>query len=107
MILMKVAVPEDIDKAIKYSLGVRLPIVGVAQTLDFTGLELVYDIAKNQGVELGFIKEKLDQGHLGAKSSKGLYDYANRTEEEILKKRDEKYLKLLDFLENLNAFEPI
>lgn len=107
LILMRIAEPKDIDKAIKHSLGVRLPIVGVAQTLDFTGLDLVYDVAKNQGVELGFIKEKLDKGHKGAKSSKGIYDYGDRTEEEILRKRDEKYLKLLDYLEKINAFEPI
>ncbi len=107
LILMKIATPADIDNAIKHSLGVRLPIVGVAQTLDFTGLDLVYDIAKNQGTELGFIKEKLDAGHLGAKSSKGLYDYGVRTEEEILRKRDERYIKLLKFLQQMDAFEPI
>ncbi|TFG15909.1 MAG: 3-hydroxyacyl-CoA dehydrogenase family protein [Promethearchaeota archaeon] len=107
LILMKIASPETIDQAIKHSLGIRLPIVGVAQTLDFTGLELVYDIAKNKGVELGFIKEKVDQGHCGAKSSKGLYDYQGRSEKEILRKRDLKYLQIYDFLKKINAFEPI
>ena len=107
LILMKIASPETIDQAIKHSLGIRLPIVGVAQTLDFTGLELVYDIAKNKGVELGFIKEKIDQDHCGAKSSKGLYDYGGRSEKEILRKRDMKYLQIYDFLKKINAFEPI
>ena len=107
LILMKIATPETIDLAIKHSLGIRLPIVGVAQTLDFTGLELVYDIAKNKGVELSFIKEKIDQGHCGAKSSKGLYDYGDRSEKEILKKRDLKYLQIQDFLKKINAFDPI
>ncbi|MGE3822121.1 MAG: 3-hydroxyacyl-CoA dehydrogenase family protein, partial [Isosphaeraceae bacterium] len=35
-----IATPEMIDRAVKHSLGVRLPIVGVVQSLDFTGLEL-------------------------------------------------------------------
>ena len=38
------ATPEDIDLAVKTSLGIRLPIVGVVQTIDFTGLDLVYDM---------------------------------------------------------------
>jgi len=107
LILMNIATPEEIDRAIKYSLGIRLPIVGVAQTLDFTGLDLVYDIAKSKGVELGFIKEKVDQGIKGAKTSKGLYDYGGRSETEILNKRDLKYLQMLDFLKKMDAFDPI
>ena len=34
------AKPEDIDVAVKTSLGIRLPVVGVVQTVDFTGLDL-------------------------------------------------------------------
>jgi 3-hydroxybutyryl-CoA dehydrogenase len=107
LMLMKISTPEDIDRAIKYSLGIRLPIVGVAQTLDFTGLDLVYDIGKTKGVELDNIKKLLDQGYYGAKTSHGIYDYGGRSEEEILKKRDILYLKMLDHLEKIKAFEPI
>jgi 3-hydroxybutyryl-CoA dehydrogenase len=107
LMLMKISTPEDIDRAVKYSLGIRLPIVGVAQTLDFTGLDLVYDIGKTKGVELDNIKKLLDQGYYGAKTSHGLYDYGGRSEEEILKKRDLLYLKMLDYLEKINAFVPI
>jgi 3-hydroxybutyryl-CoA dehydrogenase len=107
LMIMKISTPEDIDRAVKYSLGIRLPIVGVAQTLDFTGLDLVYDIGKTKGVELDNIKKLLDQGYYGAKTSHGLYDYGGRSEEEILKKRDLLYLKMLDYLEKINAFEPI
>ena len=107
LMLMKISTPEDIDRAVKYCLGIRLPIVGVAQILDFTGLDLVYDIGKSKGIELDNIKKLLDQGYYGAKTSHGLYDYGNRSEEEILKKRDLRYLKTLEFLDKLNAFEPI
>jgi len=101
------ATPEEIDLAVKTSLGIRLPIVGVVQTMDFTGLDLVYQIIQNFGMENKLIEEKYHQGHLGAKTSKGIYDYGNRTEEEILKKRDTLYLKMLDHLEKINAFEPV
>ena len=99
--------PEDIDRAVKYSLGVRLPIVGVVQTVDFTGLDLVLDIIKSYGVSNRFIEEKVEGGSLGAKTSRGIYDYGGRSEEEILKKRDLRYLEMFDALNKINAFEPI
>ena len=101
------ATPEEIDLAVKLSLGVRLPIVGVVQTSDFTGLDLMFDIMKSRGTLNPFIEEKVRQGDLGAKTSKGIYDYGGRSEAEILKKRDKRYLKMLDYLEKIKAFEPI
>jgi len=101
------ATPEEIDLAIKLSLGIRLPIVGVVQTTDFTGLDLIYDIMKGEGSVSPLVEEKVKQGHLGVKTSKGVYDYGSRSEVEILKKRDRRYLKLLDHLERMEAFEPV
>ena len=101
------ATPEDIDIAVKTSLGIRLPIVGVVQTYDFTGLDVVRDVLKSYGISHPLIEEKVRQGHLGAKTSKGIYDYGGRSEEEILKKRDGLYLRMLDHLEKIGAFEPV
>ena len=67
--------PEEIDQAVKLTLGIRLSVVKVVQTNDFTGLDLVYDIM--------------------------------RSEAEFLKKRDRRYLNLLDFLEKIKAFERV
>ncbi|MFH1954722.1 MAG: 3-hydroxyacyl-CoA dehydrogenase family protein [Pseudomonadota bacterium] len=101
------ATAEEIDLAVKSSLGIRLPVVGVVQTSDFTGLDLIYDIMKGRGSVSPLVKEMVDMGHLGVKTSKGLYDYGGRSDVEILKKRDRRYLKLLDYLEKIKAFEPI
>jgi len=101
------AAPEDIDKAVKYTLGIRLPIIGVVQTLDFTGLNLVYDVMKNLGLSNALIEEKVNSNQLGVKSSKGIYDYNGRSEEEILKKRDLMFLKTIDHLQNIKGFEPV
>ena len=107
LLMKKIADPETIDAAIKTSLGIRLPIVGVVQTLDFTGLDLVSDILKSRGIEFSLITDKVNQGNIGAKSGKGIYDYGGLSEVEILKKRDRKYLKMLDHLEKTNAFDPL
>jgi len=101
------ATVEDIDAAVKHSLGIRLPIVGVAQNLDFTGLDLIHDGAKSYGLTFPIIEEKVAAGALGAKTSSGLYDYGGRTEAEILRDRDRLYLKMLDHMEEIDAFTPV
>ncbi len=101
------ATPEEIDQAVKLSLGIRLPILGVVQRLDFAGIDLAYDIMKGLGNVDPMVEELVKQGRLGVKTSRGFYDYGGRTPEEILKKRDRRYLELLDFLERIDAFEPI
>ena len=99
--------PEDIDRAVKYSLGIRLPVVGVVQTMDFTGLDLVLDIGKSYGFSNPFIEEKVAEGRLGVKTSRGIYDYDGRTETEIVAKRDKRFLEMLSHLEAMGAFEPV
>ena len=107
LIIRGLATPEQIDTAIKTSLGIRLPIVGIIQSQDFTGLDLVNDIQKSMGVSVPPIKERVEKGQLGAKTGKGFYDYGNRSEEEILKKRDRLYLAQLNFLEKLTSYNPV
>ena len=101
------ASPEEIDLAVKTSLGIRLPIVGVVQSLDFNGLNLVNDVLKSIGKKIPLIEERVKQGHLGPSTSKGIYDYQGRTEAEILRKRDELFFKMLDHLEDIGAFNPV
>ena len=107
LLLKGIATPEEIDLAVKTSFSLRLPVVGVVQNLDFIGLDVISDVLKNMGLELSIIKDKVDQGYYGVKTSKGLFDYSGRSEEEILRKKDEKYLKILKFLEELDVFEPV
>jgi 3-hydroxybutyryl-CoA dehydrogenase len=101
------ATPEQIDLAVKASLGIRLPIVGVVQSVDFTGLDVAADIMRGYGAVTPVVAEKVKQGHRGAKTSKGIYDYGGRSEQEILAKRDRQYLKMLEHLERIHAFDPI
>ncbi|MFX1273897.1 MAG: 3-hydroxyacyl-CoA dehydrogenase family protein [Promethearchaeota archaeon] len=102
-----IATVEQIDYAIKTSLGIRLPIVGGVQTYDFTGLDLVLDVGRNLGRDNPVVAPMVERGDLGVKSGKGFYDYGGLSEEEILNKRDRQYLKMLEHLEKINAFEPI
>ncbi|NVM18699.1 MAG: 3-hydroxyacyl-CoA dehydrogenase family protein [Candidatus Lokiarchaeota archaeon] len=107
LLARNVATPEQIDLAIKTTLGIRLPIVGIAQSQDFTGLDLVRDIQESKGGVLPLIQEKVDMNQLGVKTGEGLYDYHGISEEEILKKRDRLYLHQLEFLEKLTSFKRV
>ena len=98
---------EDIDTALKASLGIRLPIVGVLQSMDFAGLDLVFASRKNTPIELApysgvpkIVEQKVKRGELGVKTGKGLYDYSGRSTEEVLRQRDLEYLKILQALED-------
>lgn len=101
------ATPEEIDLAVKSSLGVRMPVVGVVQLLDFTGLDVVSDISKGHGFTIPIIEELVSKGHLGAKTSKGFYDYQGRSEEAITAKRDSRLIKVADMLKELKTLESI
>ena len=103
------ATPEQIDFAVKTILGVRLPVQGVVQSQDFTGLELILDKQKEFRTNKRYpqVENLVKQGYLGVKTGKGFYDYQGRSEEEILKKRDKYCIKVLDLLEEINAFDPL
>ena len=99
--------PEQIDDAIKATLGIRLPIVGVMQTFDFQGLDMLLAYQKNVGKVYSFVEDRVNAGRCGAKSGAGIYDYQGRSEAQILQKRDELYLKMIDYLTEIGAFEPV
>lgn len=66
----------EIDRA---WMGVRLEKSGPFGILDAAGIDTMYSILRNwEGTDpanLPILEEKLSQGHLGAKSGKGFYDY--------------------------------
>ncbi len=99
--------PEQIDDAIKATLGIRLPIVGVMQTFDFQGLDMLLAYQRNVGKVYSFVEDRVSAGRNGAKSGAGIYDYQGRSEAQILEKRDELYLKMIDYLTEIGAFEPV
>jgi len=107
--------PEDLDEAVKYSLAMRMMILGVVQRIDFGGLDLTVKNLQNQYVQshmtpLSYkpkkVFELVAQGHLGVKTGKGFYDYHGRSEAEVYRERDVKLIRMLKAMEELEANPP-
>ncbi len=100
-----VASAEDIDQAIRGSIGLRLAALGPFQVMDFAGLDitsrtyenLVTDIRSDTEVA-PVIRRLVDEGNFGTKTGKGIYDYTPESIEQKQKDRDRKYLALAKLL---------
>ncbi|QXE17674.1 3-hydroxyacyl-CoA dehydrogenase family protein [Clostridium sp. 001] len=92
------AKPEEVDKAIEYGLGRRLPITGPICTADLAGLDTVNSIASyllkdlcNSNEPSKLLKSKVKNGELGSKSGRGFYNWAP----DILEKKQKERAELL------------
>lgn len=95
---------EDIDKAIKMSFGIRLPVWGPLEHVDGVGLDLC---AKVQETVLPVVSadvkpaksftDKLQAGELGAKTGKGFYDWSTKDMTALAQKRNRFIMEVLRF----------
>lgn len=97
---------EDIDRAVRGSIGFRLASIGPLMTMDLGGLKLWLNVCKNlfplinSSTEPPRALERLtSQGNDGIKSGKGFYDYTRDFSQEELdravRERDREFLNRL------------
>ena len=97
-----VASAEDIDRAFRASLGFRSAAIGPLLVYDFAGVDihkcvysqLVQSIRSDRNVH-DLVMNLIDEGRLGVKTGKGLFDYTPESAKEIQKQRDQRYMALL------------
>ncbi len=104
-----VASVEDLDKAVKGSFGLRLGVIGVLETMDMAGLDLMlkgtshlYRFIDNAREPQNVLLKKVENGDLGIKTGRGFYNYGLAEQGgsiDNIKERDRKLLRLLSALE--------
>ncbi len=105
-----VASVEDIDMASRYGFGIRFAILGLLEFIDWGGADTLYHAGNYLEDSLHdkrftppkSIKDKMESGHIGMKTKKGFYTFA---EEDLVEYQKETLHKFIDLLKHLGFFE--
>lgn len=97
-----VVTPEELDVAIRGSIGFRMACLGPQETEDMIGLDTammvskrIYRVLSNATEPSNQLVEKVQKGELGIKSGKGWYDYTGKSSNEVLNENNKKLLQQL------------
>lgn len=107
-----IAAPEDVDLIARLSFGLRLPVVGLLETVDLGGLDLTLAIQSYLLPELdrsteprSLIRDKVTRGELGAKTGQGFYLWPPGRAADVRRQHDEALLKMVDWLRDRGLVE--
>jgi len=86
MIEEGVATAEEIDKATRYGLGLRLSAVGLVEFIDYGGNDILYyasrylaeHVSRERYTAPAIVDRLMREGNIGLKSGQGFYDYRKR-----------------------------
>ncbi|WP_372813142.1 3-hydroxyacyl-CoA dehydrogenase family protein [Paenibacillus sp.] len=99
---MGVATIEDIDTAVKYSIGRRLPVTGPFMTADMGGLDVFDSISgylfpdlSTHSASLPAMRALVDSGSYGQKNGKGFYEWTPAFSRQMNREREQ---ELMDWL---------
>lgn len=100
-----IADKEDVDKVLKYGLGMRYACLGPFEVADLGGLDTFYRISEYLFEDLSdakevpaMLKDLVTGGAWGVKSGKGFYDYSDGRGDEVISKRDADFIKIAGIL---------
>jgi 3-hydroxyacyl-CoA dehydrogenase len=102
-----VASAEAIDRAVKAGFGFRLPLLGVFEKVDHSGLDVEHEVEQyllpelDRGTESkDALNEAVENGDYGLKTGAGVYDWEGLDPGEIYDQRDEALLAILDLYDS-------
>jgi len=106
-----VASAEAIDKVVKSGFGFRLPLLGIFEKTDHSGLDVHLDVQKylvsdlDRGTDTFDITEELvADGDYGLKTGKGVYDWRGLDAESVYERRDRGLLDILELYESREMY---
>ena len=93
-----VATPADIDRAVKYAVGMRYASIGLLEYFDAVGYELESAIAKNVYPDLcgtrelqQLVLDGLATGKTGQAAGQGLYDWSQKDADDFRRRKQSPY----------------
>ena len=96
---------EDVDKAMKYGLGLRYACIGPFETADLGGLDIFCGISEYLFADLAndkepqeLLRQKKVEGKLGLKSGEGFFDYSGSRGTEAVEARNQKLTAISNIL---------
>lgn len=108
-----IATPEAIDKAVKAGFGFRLPVMGIFEKIDQSGLDIHHKVEQRLMTDLDrgtdpnpVISELVENGATGTDAGLGVYDWREVDLEEIIEQRDRALLSMLDLYRSIDATGP-
>lgn len=100
---------EDVDTAISCGMAMRFPVWGPLKHLDAVGLDLGLSVQETVLPDIcadthanAYIKHLVEEGNLGVKTSKGFYDWTQRSIESDMRKRDRFIIEAVKITNTLN-----
>ncbi len=88
----------DIDKAVKYAMGMRYASIGLLEYFDAVGYELESTIARNVYPDLcdtkdiqDLVKTGLENGKTGQAAGQGLYDWTQKDSDDFRRRKQSPY----------------
>jgi 3-hydroxybutyryl-CoA dehydrogenase len=97
-----IVTPEDLDVAVKSSIGFRFACLGPMEIEDMIGLDVaavvsgrVFKGLSNATEPSPGLLAKVEKGELGIKAGKGWYDYSDQTRAEVLEEKNRLLLRQL------------
>ena len=105
-----VVTAEEMDTAIRGSMGMRLAALGPLAINDFAGLDITSTVYRNLVPDLrsdqqlpDFISALVERGCYGTKTSQGIFSYTSETLHTRQGQRDQRYLELLRLMQQEDA----
>ena len=98
--------PEDLDTCVSWGIGYKLAIVGPMALLDMAGLDIYQSVGSYLNGQLStrqdvsaYVTRRTQEGHLGLKSSKGIFDYETEAMDALRARRTERFIAVRRALE--------
>jgi 3-hydroxybutyryl-CoA dehydrogenase len=96
-----VATVIDVDRAIRYGIGLRMPFMGILEQRDWGGLDVhcqaadsIYPTLETSTRPLPLIAERVARGETGVKAGKGFYDWTGKDMDALRRKKFDHLMRL-------------